>query len=381
MVEAFEARRRRRYRGSVGAAEQAGTETEGTGESRVSNSTLSTTFDVVIPAFNEADHIESCLEHVVAQDYPAELVTIYVVDAGSTDDTRERVEKWQANDERIHLISGRGRLNAGQAVNAGVEAGESEYIARVDAHTYIEPDYLSASAAVFASVDDDVALIGGQPTQVDETAFGEAVSHARRSPFGVGDSVYADKRTRAFVETVQGGVYRRTALAGVGGFATTMLVSEDEELAYRLTQAGFKVLLDTSLRFRYTTRSTWTALFRQHVNYGRSRVRVLSAHPGSFHLRYAVPLGFVLTLGGLIVLAPVRAWARTALAGLVTLYLGSASAAAFRSATDARRLVPRVVGCFTAQHLGYGIGLLRGIGTSVATGLGLTKPSDAVTRR
>jgi cellulose synthase/poly-beta-1,6-N-acetylglucosamine synthase-like glycosyltransferase len=338
-------------------------------------------FDVVIPAFNEEHHIGAALDHVVSQDYPGELIQIYVVDAGSTDRTAEVVGQWASSDERIHLISGRGRLNAGEALNAGIEAGASELIARVDAHTYIEPDYLRMAAAQFQSVDGDVALIGGQPLQVGETPFGEAVSLARRSGFGVGNSVYADQRQHAFVETVQGGVYRRSALAEIGGFASNMLVSEDEECAFRLTEAGHRVLLDTSLRFRYTTRSSWWALFRQHMNYGRSRVRVLRAHPRSLRVRYLVPGAFVASLLSLAAVSPWSRLARRLLCGLLGIYGVAAVGAAAKAARAERRHTLRVVGCFTAQHLGYGIGLFRGMTSAISEKLGLRPAQGAVSRR
>lgn len=339
--------------------------------------------DVVIPAFNEEGHIDECLDTIEAQDYPPELVSIYVVDAGSTDHTAEVVAKRAIDNPRIELVSGRGRLNAGMALNAGIEPGSSPIIARVDAHTYIEPDYLSRSVEVFAEVDDDVALIGGQPLQVGETRFGEAVAVARGSRFGVGNSVYADRRTRAFVETVQGGVYRRDALAEIGGFATDMLVSEDEECAFRLTQAGYRVLLDTSVRFRYTTRSTWVALFRQHLNYGRSRVRVLRAHPSSLRWRYLVPSGFVGTVAVLALLGLRHPRARRMLAGVLGLYGAGAVVSARQAAAQAEAPHQwwRVVGCFTAQHLGYGLGLFRGLSSAVSEALGGGEAPAAVTRR
>ena len=40
-----------------------------------------------------------------------------------------------------------------------------------------------------------------------------------------------------------------------------MLVGEDEELNWRLKKAGYKLILDTSVRFVYTTRSSWSAVF------------------------------------------------------------------------------------------------------------------------
>ena len=138
-----------------------------------------------------------------------------------------------------------------------------------------------------------MCCVGAQPEQVGETPFGEAVALARGSSFGVGASVYADERTRADVDTIQAGVYRRAPLEEVGGFRTDMLVGEDEELNWRLKKAGYRLVLDTSVRFVYTTRSSWRAVFRQHRNYGQSRVRVLAAHPDFLRPYHLAPPGMV----------------------------------------------------------------------------------------
>lgn len=339
-------------------------------------------FDVVIPAFNEENHISRCLEHVLAQDYPPELVRIWVVDAGSTDATAYAVAAWTSREPRISLITGRGRLNAGQALNEGIGAGTAELIARVDAHTYIEADYLRRAAEIMVEAGSPLACVGGQPTQVGESRFGRAVVLARRSHFGVGGSVYAERRPRVLVDTVQGGVYRRDALASVGGFATTMLVSEDEECNWRLRRAGYDILLDTSLRFTYTTRSTWRALFRQHRNYGRSRVRVVQAHPDFLRLRHVVPAAFVAGSASLAVMSLFSRRARRVFVATMGTYLAGSAWAGLKAAREEEpELAPWVAACFTGQHLGYGLGSIGEAASAVASSVGLAEPATAVTRR
>ena len=337
--------------------------------------------DVVIPALNEEACILRCLRHVVAQDHPPHLVDVVVVDAGSTDGTVELVRAFAAEEPRVRVLTGLGRLNAGAALNAGIAAGSGELIARVDAHTYIAADYVSRAVALLDQ-HPDVALVGGQPLQVGETRFGEAVALARRSRFGVGGSVYSDRRRSAFVDTVQAGVYRRDALPAVDGFATTMLVSEDEECNWRLRKAGFRVLLDDSVHFTYTTRSTWRAVFRQHRNYGRGRVRVVVAHPEYLRLRHVAPSAFILALGGLSTLALVDRRARRGVTALIGAYAGGAATSALRASAGAdRSLAPLVAGCFLAQHLGYGIGVLGGALAHLGAVAGLLRLPGAVTRR
>jgi cellulose synthase/poly-beta-1,6-N-acetylglucosamine synthase-like glycosyltransferase len=278
-------------------------------------------------------------------------------------------------------VNGQGRLNAAQACNLGIEQGRSELIARVDAHTYLYPDYLRRAAELLAEEGPTVCCVGAQPEQVGETPFGEAVALARGSSFGVGSSVYADERTRAEVDTIQAGVYRRAPLEEVGGFRTDMLVGEDEELNWRLKKAGYRLILDTSVRFIYTTRSSWGAVFRQHRNYGQSRVRVLDAHPDFLRTYHLAPPALVATLAGLALASPFSRRARGALVAIVLAYGAGAGGAAVSSTRDRPELAPRLLACFPALHLGYGLGMLEGAAQLLGARLGLGQPPTAVRKR
>jgi succinoglycan biosynthesis protein ExoA len=341
--------------------------------------------DVVVPAFDEEACIGDCLDAVLGQDYPADRLRVWVVDAGSTDRTAEVVRARARGDPRVTLITGIGRMNAGEALRAGIAAGDAELVARVDAHTYPAPGYLRAGVIRLVELGPRLALVGGQPTQLGTTPFGRAVARARRSRFGVGGSVYADRRTSAYVDTVQGGIYRREALEAVGGFGTGFRTGEDEECNWRLRRAGYDVLLDTQLAFAYTARGSWSALFRQHRNYGVSRALVVARHPAYLRPRHLVPGALVATTGGLAAVALVggghRRRARRALTALLAAYGAGVAVASGLAARDEPRLAPRVAAALTAMHLGYGAGSLAGAAGALGARLGLGAPRTTVVRR
>jgi glycosyltransferase involved in cell wall biosynthesis len=340
------------------------------------------TIDVVVPAFNEADHIEDCLDHLLAQDYPPELVRVWVVDAGSSDETAAIVTARAEREPRLRLIGGAERLNAGQAVNLGAAAGDGELIARVDAHTYVAPDYLRRAVEAFDAAEPDVACVGGQPQQVGRTPFGDAVAAARGSKLGVGGSIYADHRERAFVYTVQAGVYRRTVFESLDGFDPDIPYGEDEELNWRLRDGGGRILLDTRLRFKYFTRSSWSALFRQYRNYGESRVRVVVAHREFLQPYHLAPAALLLAFASLTAAAPASRPARRGLAGLAVLYGGAllAGGAQASGETDSTP-APRVAAAIAAMHLGYGVGMLEGVANQLRVRARLGTPAASVRPR
>ena len=64
-------------------------------------SEYTTKVSVVIPARNEQENIENCLNDIVKQDFPKELFEIIVVDDNSTDSTVEIIEELIDPDKHI----------------------------------------------------------------------------------------------------------------------------------------------------------------------------------------------------------------------------------------------------------------------------------------
>jgi glycosyltransferase involved in cell wall biosynthesis len=313
------------------------------------------TIDVVIPAYNEARHIDRCLDCVLAQDYPADRMSIFAVDAGGTDGTGLILRRRAAADPRITVLGGERRRWQPEALNLAIARSHGEYVARVDARNFITPDYLRRAAAALSEAGPEVAVVGGHRDHRGETPFGEAVALAQTSPYGVGASVYASKAERAFVDTIPYGVFRRAALDAVGPFDEALPVSEDEDMTWRLRRAGYKILLDGALTQEYVTRPSFRAAFEQYRVYGRMRVRVVRKHPDYLRPYHVVPAAAVAGAAALAALAPFSRPARRTLVAGALAYGAAVGAAAL--ATDRRR-APRVALALIALHSGYGVGMV-----------------------
>jgi cellulose synthase/poly-beta-1,6-N-acetylglucosamine synthase-like glycosyltransferase len=319
--------------------------------------------DVVVSTLDEEAYVERCLQNVLGQDYPPRLVRAVLVDGGSTDRTVEIARRIARLDGRLELVADGRRRSLPEAMNEGVAHGSAELVAKIDAHGYPARDFLRRAVEAFASSAGNVACVGGRPEQTGETEWGEAAALARMSRFGVGGSVYAGKTARGFVDTVQCGVYRRAALEEVGGFDPSMAFGEDDELNWRLRGAGYRILLDTSIRFTYVTRPSLRALFRQYRNYGRAKVRVIARHPRFVRPWHLAPAALVAGAPAIAVAAglgsrSVRVAAAIGAVGYVT----AGTAAAVRAAPSRGPVaVGRVSACFGAIHTGYGLGMIEGV--------------------
>lgn len=75
---------------------------------------------------------------------------LIAIDDGSTDDTFDRLLRWQARDRRIHPLR---RAHAGiiPSLNAGLALCQGDLIARMDADDHSHPQRLAAQAALLAA--------------------------------------------------------------------------------------------------------------------------------------------------------------------------------------------------------------------------------------
>jgi len=110
------------------------------------------TLTVVIPAFNEGPMVRRSIESVLASDYPAERLTIIVVNDGSTDDTGAHIDAVVAEHQAtgrlsaIHLPQNAGKRGA---LYAGFKAAQTEVVATVDSDTLVRPRALRALVTPF----------------------------------------------------------------------------------------------------------------------------------------------------------------------------------------------------------------------------------------
>lgn len=118
---------------------------------------LALTVSVIIPALNEERRIAACLAALARQTVPAH--EIILVDNGSTDRT---VEIARAAGARI-VHEPKRSIAAARAT--GFDAAEGAILARIDADTAVDPDWVSGLQQVFAA-DPRTDAVAGVATEV-----------------------------------------------------------------------------------------------------------------------------------------------------------------------------------------------------------------------
>ena len=114
---------------------------------------------VIIPMYNASKHLNRSFVTVLNQTY--KNLEIIVVNDGSIDDTKERVEEFQKKDSRIKLIN---EENAGvsHARNTGLKYISGDYVQFVDADDTLELNYFEYQVKLMEENDCDCAVCNNE---------------------------------------------------------------------------------------------------------------------------------------------------------------------------------------------------------------------------
>src|SRR5207253_1700648 len=98
---------------------------------------------VIMPVRDESVYIERSLAAAVEQDYPPARLEVIVADGGSTDGTREIVERVMRREERgrIRLIDNPGRILS-TGFNRASRESRGDVVILLGGHALIAPDYV-----------------------------------------------------------------------------------------------------------------------------------------------------------------------------------------------------------------------------------------------
>ncbi len=124
-------------------------------------------FSIIIPAYNAAAYIDRCLDSVVKQDLPPAELEILIINDGSTDDTLQRIGKWNAANVRVITQDNQG---SSVARNRGVTEARGEYIWFIDADDFITADCVATLYHRATALNPDILFFELIKTALDGSA-------------------------------------------------------------------------------------------------------------------------------------------------------------------------------------------------------------------
>jgi succinoglycan biosynthesis protein ExoA len=317
------------------------------------------TISVVIPCRNEKAHIAECLRTVLSQEAVPGGFEVIIAEGMSDDGTREILEKMARDDQRLRVVDNPDRIKS-RGMNLSIRQARGEYIAVMDAHNVYASDYLRSCLEILQQTGAD--NVGGSMICHGQSWLQKAIAIAHHSRFSVGGARWHDAYYEGPADTVFGGFYRREVFERVGLFDETLIRNQDDEFNLRLTRAGGKIWQSPRIKSWYHPRASLRALFRQYMQYGYWKIRVIQKHRKPASFRHLVPGSFVFCLFVLPLMAffyPLAGWIWL---GMVCQYaccnLFASAATAARQGWGFLPILPPVFACY---HFGYGIGFLCGV--------------------
>lgn len=289
---------------------------------------------VVVPALNEAAHIEDCLRSLAADPF-ARRTRIVVADGGSDDGTPAIVERLSEELPCVSVMPNPGRLQS-----AGLNAAVAERVGpgarlmvRCDAHALYPPGYVRDVATSLAAHPDAASVCSVLDSEGD-TGFARAAAWIVDTPLGCGGSAHRGGTRSGWVDHGHHAGFRLNWYRRVGGYDPSFSHNEDAELDMRLRDAGGRIWLDATLRVGYFMRRDPLALARQYWSYGRGRARTVLKHRMRPRLRQVVPPLALAAMTASVAVAPVLPQALLVPVVYLAMLLGASltAAASMRSA-------------------------------------------------
>jgi glycosyltransferase involved in cell wall biosynthesis len=329
-----------------------------------------TKFAIIIPCRNEEKYIEGCLKSVLEFALPSSAeLDVFVVDGGSTDTTRERVQTMAKCDRRVRLTDNPAGFQ-GPAVNQVLREWRGDYCLWLGAHTYFPKNYVLLCYETAQRTGADV--VGGFcRTEVGGKTYGAQIVQALTThKFGVGDSNFRTSAKEGPVDTVAYALFSRPVFDKVGLLDERLVRAQDYELNCRIRRAGLKIWMNPAIQCSYHNQASLVAFYRkQFLLEAPYNAYMWYLAPYAFTPRHAITGVFALGVLGGIALSPLASWIAWPFAAVMTLYFllavasGAQQAIRYRQPLHAIFLPP----CFFLYHFLHGLGVLWGL-IRLATG-------------
>lgn len=313
---------------------------------------------VVTPVYNESKYIDKCIKSLLEQDYPMNNMEWIFVDGNSTDDTVERIKKYQAQYPKLIKIKSNPKKIVPYAMNIGIASSKGKYIVRLDAHADYKEDYISK--CVYYLDNSDAENVGGMAETKANGFVGNCIAKMLSSRFGVGNSEFRTNGKSGYVDTVPFGAFRREVFSKYGGYDERLVRNQDNEMNYRIRKNGGKIFLSDDIHLSYYCRDSIKGISDMAKKNGLWNVITMKLCPGAMGIRHFIPLVFVLSI---IVLGALGLFLRFfwwLLFIELCLYLTLDIIFTIRISSSIRELLIILI-LFPIFHISYGVGSLKGI--------------------
>lgn len=318
----------------------------------------------MIVARNESAYIEKSLKSLIEQNYPKDKYEILLIDGNSDDDTvkivKSIISEYKKTDNQLNIrFLNNPKMILASGWNLGIREAKGEYVVRIDAHSFVENDFISKCVEAMLRVGDAVC-VGGSMISDTINKKGKAISNVLSSPFGVGNSKFRYAKTAGYVDTVAYGLYKKSIFEKVGYFDESLRRNQDIDLHSRIKAIGGKFYLEPSIVVTYYARNTVKSMIKQGYQNGKWNILVFKKNPKALSIRHVIPLFFVIGLIGCLLLGFLSRWFWYLMISIICLHLILGIIFSIKKTKKLKQILEMPM-LFLLLHLAYGIGSLSAI--------------------
>ncbi len=316
-----------------------------------------------VVAYNEEKYLPGLLDDILSQTYPHHLIEILLIDSMSEDNTKQIMKCFQTDHgsefRNIEVLDNPKRIQAA-GWNVAIDSFSGDALSRIDAHTHIMPDFIEK---VVKNLEQGEMIVGGKRPCVIEkqTEWADLLLRVENSLFG--SSINPSKRDakKQYVKTVFHATYKREVFEKAGHFNEALLRTEDNEMHYRMRQAGYRICFDPEIvSYQYARADLWK-MVRQKFGNGYWIGLTLKVCPGCISVYHLIPGAFVAAIIFTTLLAFMGFWQLSAIMWGTYAVFCIASAILSVIQSSFNRLVFLMPALFLLLHLSYGVGTILGL--------------------
>lgn len=263
------------------------------------------TVSLCVIALNEEKFLPNLLNDLLSQTYPHEKTQIVLVDSGSVDATKSIMESFAADHAEEYMgitVADNPQKIQASGWNVAISCATADVVIRIDAHTHIPAEFTAKNMALQRT--GEYVTGGTRPCVIEnKTAWGELLLETENSLFGSSINISRRGTQKQYVKTMFHAAYRREIFEKVGGFNESLLRTEDNEMHYRIRQAGYRFCFDPDIVSYQYARSNLKRMVKQKYGNGYWVGLTLGVCPGCISVFHLVPLAFVLAIIATSVLA------------------------------------------------------------------------------
>lgn len=256
---------------------------------------------VCVIAYNEESTLDKLLNLIGCQDYDHSKMEIILVNSNSTDRTKDIMDQFANNNLKSHnrfykiqvLQNKNKTLPCGW--NVALRAYTGEAILKIDAHATIPKDFVTKNVQTLEQGED---IAGGfRPNIIDETTpWKETLLLAESSMFGSSIAPYRRNQGKTYVKSMFHAAYRREVFDKVGNFNENLGRTEDNEIHYRMREAGYRLCFNPEIISYQHIRSSIGKMIKQKYGNGYWIGLTSGVCPKCLSMYHFVPVAFVIAI-------------------------------------------------------------------------------------